>query len=63
MAAPSRLASPPLIEIFPRRAGKTGRYKSRIVLLEAVVVPMLRLVAPRPEGAAAQSTMDEGVDA
>ena len=28
LAAPSRLASPPLIEIFPRRAGKTGRYKS-----------------------------------
>jgi hypothetical protein len=33
------------------------------VLLEAVVVPLLRFVALKLERAAAQPTMNEGVDA
>ena len=43
--------------------GGRGRYNGRIVLLEAVVVPLLRFVALKLERAAAQPTMNEGVDA
>jgi hypothetical protein len=44
-------------------AGGKGRYKRRIVLLDAVVVPLLRFVALKLERAAARPTMNEGFDA